>query len=78
VEPEIRDYFEPSGCLSASASTRLNPLSEDVSELRTFSTPERKQIYSAFTFSSPSGPSLLVSQSSCDDDISLSSTKDLA
>jgi hypothetical protein len=74
VEPEIRDYFEPSEThFTSSTATRLRALSEDASEARTFSTPERKKIYAAFTFSSPVGPS----KSSHDDDIG-SYTPDLA
>ncbi|TFK38007.1 hypothetical protein BDQ12DRAFT_684505 [Crucibulum laeve] len=51
TEPEIRDYFSPP--LGASVS-RLRTSSEEPKEARAFSTPERKQIYAAFTFSSPS------------------------
>ncbi|KAF9528683.1 hypothetical protein CPB83DRAFT_732075, partial [Crepidotus variabilis] len=54
VEPEIRDYFEPSIMSStATNSTRLRAVSVDAPEPRAFSTPERKRIYAAFTFSSP-------------------------
>lgn len=49
AEPEIRDYFSPT--LSTSTSSRPRAASE---EPRAFSTPERKRIYVAFTFSSPS------------------------
>ncbi|KAF8903374.1 hypothetical protein CPB84DRAFT_1814718 [Gymnopilus junonius] len=53
VEPEIRDYFQPTQDILRTTTTRMRALSEDIPE-RTFSTPERKQIYAAFTFSSPS------------------------
>ncbi|KAG5642081.1 hypothetical protein DXG03_003634 [Asterophora parasitica] len=50
VEPEIRDYFsslpQSSALPSASGAAPV--------EGRAFSTPERKQIYAAFTFTSPS------------------------
>ncbi|KAG6845098.1 hypothetical protein H0H87_000797 [Tephrocybe sp. NHM501043] len=50
AEPEIRDYF------SSPQSPVLTSGSDGGSALdgRTFSTPERKQIYAAFTFTSPS------------------------
>ncbi|KAG6812469.1 hypothetical protein H0H92_002734 [Tricholoma furcatifolium] len=51
AEPEIRDYF------SSSQSTILPSGSDGETpaiDSRTFSTPERKQIYAAFTFASPS------------------------
>ncbi|KAJ3981672.1 hypothetical protein F5890DRAFT_1466093 [Lentinula detonsa] len=50
ADPEIRDYF-PSSSLSSSTTTLR---ASSPAELKTFSTPERKQIYSAFTFTSPS------------------------
>jgi hypothetical protein len=51
TEPEIRDYFDPSRSTSGSGSRQsVGPPSETI----TFSTPERKQIYTAFTFASPS------------------------
>ncbi|KDR80377.1 hypothetical protein GALMADRAFT_136868 [Galerina marginata CBS 339.88] len=64
VEPEIRDYFQPTQALFRSTTTRTRALSEDVPEQRTFSTPERKQIYAAFTFSSPSASSTRMSKAS--------------
>ncbi|KAE9405019.1 hypothetical protein BT96DRAFT_877145 [Gymnopus androsaceus JB14] len=51
AEPEIRDYF-PSLSLSSSSSATVRGSSP--AEVKAFSTPERKQIYSAFTFTSPS------------------------
>ncbi|KAF8813141.1 hypothetical protein BYT27DRAFT_7085205 [Phlegmacium glaucopus] len=57
AEPEIRDYFEPSSALFSSSTSRFPSISEEIAEGRTFSTPERKQIYAAFTFSSPSASS---------------------
>ncbi|KAF4618253.1 hypothetical protein D9613_011626 [Agrocybe pediades] len=62
VEPEIRDYFQPSqarfcGANTNNVTSRFRSFSEGPSEGRFFSTPERKQIYAAFTFSSPSGSS---------------------
>ncbi len=58
VEPEIRDYFQPAcgGSYPSSSRRLLRALSQDPAP-RTFSTPERRQIYSAFTFSSPSAAS---------------------
>ncbi|KAF8191799.1 hypothetical protein BJ912DRAFT_1058244 [Pholiota molesta] len=56
VEPELRDYFQPTQATFPSTAGRLlRALSEDA-PARTFSTPERRKIYSAFTFSSPSAP----------------------
>ncbi|KAF9482301.1 hypothetical protein BDN70DRAFT_904784 [Pholiota conissans] len=53
VEPEIRDYFKPTQATFPTTGGRLlRALSEDA-PTPTFSTPERKKIYSAFTFSSP-------------------------
>ncbi|KAF8068707.1 hypothetical protein FPV67DRAFT_1448596 [Lyophyllum atratum] len=51
LEPEIRDYFT-----SPPQSSALPSGSEAAPTLdgRAFSTPERKQIYAAFTFTSPS------------------------
>jgi len=57
AEPEIRDYFEQSHALFSSSASRFPSVSEEIPESRTFSTPERKQIYAAFTFSSPSASS---------------------
>ncbi|RDB30664.1 hypothetical protein Hypma_005789 [Hypsizygus marmoreus] len=53
VEPEIRDYFSspPQSAALPRSSTTLPMPSLDS---RTFSTPERKKIYAAFTFTSPS------------------------
>lgn len=63
VEPEIRDFFStpaPSTCLG---STLCNVgLSDDGDQA--FSTPERKKIYAAFTFTSPSPTSERFSQAS--------------
>ncbi|PPQ72600.1 hypothetical protein CVT24_005122 [Panaeolus cyanescens] len=64
VEPEIRDYFEPSQALFSATSSRLRAVSEDVSSERTFSTPERKKIYASFTFSSPAAPSIQLDKPS--------------
>ncbi|KAF9010251.1 hypothetical protein BDQ17DRAFT_1274068 [Cyathus striatus] len=52
TEPQIRDYFSPP--LTASTTRARSTSVEPPSEARAFSTPERKQIYAAFTFSSPS------------------------
>ncbi|KAF7360344.1 hypothetical protein MVEN_00764000 [Mycena venus] len=49
TEPEIRDYFSPS---HSGSSTRV------------FTTPERRQIYSAFTFTTPSPSSERFRQAS--------------
>ncbi|KAG6873677.1 hypothetical protein C0995_012611 [Termitomyces sp. Mi166 len=51
AEPEIRDYF------SSPPQSATLPLGSDGTlalDSHTFSTPERKQIYAAFTFTSPS------------------------
>ncbi|KAJ3915778.1 hypothetical protein F5877DRAFT_81506 [Lentinula edodes] len=58
ADPEIRDYF-PSSSLSSSTTLR----GSSPAELKTFSTPERKQIYSAFTFTSPSPTSQRIAKS---------------
>ncbi|KAJ3878514.1 hypothetical protein F5051DRAFT_452233 [Lentinula edodes] len=57
ADPEIRDYF-PSSSLSSTTLRGSSP-----AELKTFSTPERKQIYSAFTFTSPSPTSERIAKS---------------
>ncbi|KAG6837136.1 hypothetical protein H0H93_014041 [Arthromyces matolae] len=49
AEPEIRDYFS-----SPPQSSALLSKTDGALDCRTFSTPERKQIYAAFTFTSPS------------------------
>ncbi|KAG8216773.1 hypothetical protein J3R82DRAFT_7017 [Butyriboletus roseoflavus] len=56
VEPAIRDYFPPSTVDKPLQSINDTPTNTDDSSRQTndFSTPERKRIYSAFTFSSPS------------------------
>ncbi|KIJ59373.1 hypothetical protein HYDPIDRAFT_162479 [Hydnomerulius pinastri MD-312] len=56
VEPEIRDYFSPTLVEKPLASTDDKQCNTDESSRQhnDFSTPERKRIYSAFTFSSPS------------------------
>ncbi|KAJ7185620.1 hypothetical protein C8R46DRAFT_1061228 [Mycena filopes] len=54
TEPEIRDYFSPSHSGSGS-SARLSPPADGTGpEPKVFTTPERRHIYSAFTFSTPS------------------------
>ncbi|KAH9478741.1 hypothetical protein JR316_0009201 [Psilocybe cubensis] len=64
VEPEIRDYFQPSQALFCPpAASRLRAFSEQPSAPRTFSTPERKQIYAAFTFCSPTSLTSKASRS---------------
>ncbi|KAJ7629439.1 hypothetical protein DFH06DRAFT_720424 [Mycena polygramma] len=50
TEPEIRDYFSPSH--SSGSSGRATPLVSG--ETKVFTTPERRHIYSAFTFTTPS------------------------
>ncbi|KDQ58523.1 hypothetical protein JAAARDRAFT_670916 [Jaapia argillacea MUCL 33604] len=50
AEPELRDYF--SDTLSRSTSRRTTPVPSE--ECVALSTPERKSIYSTFTFTSPS------------------------
>ncbi|ESK84443.1 hypothetical protein Moror_6222 [Moniliophthora roreri MCA 2997] len=52
-EPEIRDYLTTAH-LSASTSSSTLRGSSPACEPKVFSTPERKKIYSAFTFKSPS------------------------
>ncbi|EAU89343.1 hypothetical protein CC1G_03608 [Coprinopsis cinerea okayama7 len=55
VEPELRDYFSPTHTSSSLGATQLGRFVEEESKTSVvFSTPERKKIYSAFTFSSPS------------------------
>ncbi|KAH7910282.1 hypothetical protein BJ138DRAFT_1180420 [Hygrophoropsis aurantiaca] len=57
VEPEIRDYFSPSPSNATLPSERQNTPTEYTTDTETnvtFTTPERKRIYSSFTFSSPS------------------------
>ncbi|KAG6899081.1 hypothetical protein C0993_001067 [Termitomyces sp. T159_Od127] len=51
AEPELRDYFSPG---PQSATLPLGSDGTSTLDSRTFSTPERKQIYAAFTFTSPS------------------------
>ncbi|EPQ52163.1 hypothetical protein GLOTRDRAFT_122838 [Gloeophyllum trabeum ATCC 11539] len=53
LEPEISDTFIPSA-LDLGIKPRLRSTSPAAEAPQTFSTPERKQIYSNFTFSSPS------------------------
>lgn len=64
VEPEIRDFFSPvapsAGLPSGSALHNVGLSDGD----QTFSTPERKKIYAAFTFTSPSPTSERFSQAS--------------
>ncbi|KAM6503541.1 hypothetical protein JOM56_000484 [Amanita muscaria] len=57
VEPEIRDIYVSTIASSANlqlGSSRKTPFEEPTGSSKTFSTPERKAIYAAFTFSSPS------------------------
>lgn len=57
VEPEIRDLYVSTIASSANlqlGSSRKTPFEEPTGSSKTFSTPERKAIYAAFTFSSPS------------------------
>ena len=49
VEPEIRDYYSPPQGSSLPLGSTNPPSSPSH-----FSTPERKQIYASFTFTSPS------------------------
>ncbi|KAF9239868.1 hypothetical protein BU15DRAFT_87869 [Melanogaster broomeanus] len=72
VEPEIRDYFSPlvEKPLPTTNDKQCN-IDESARQHNEFSTPERKRIYSAFTFSSPSPTSERFKQSqaspiSCD------------
>ncbi|KAF7966499.1 hypothetical protein HWV62_38118 [Athelia sp. TMB] len=65
-EPDLRDYYTPTPSLSSSTSLSSSQSSkrcvsmppilsnDDEDDAKTFSTPERKQIYAAFTFTSPS------------------------
>ncbi|KAG5650000.1 hypothetical protein H0H81_001118 [Sphagnurus paluster] len=53
VEPEIRDYFSPPPQSSVLLPSAVSA-GADAAKGRAFSTPERKQIYAAFTFTSPS------------------------
>lgn len=56
AEPELRDYFSPtiSHAPLLSEQAEATPLASRTASDTEFSTPERRQIYSAFTFSSPS------------------------
>jgi hypothetical protein len=56
VEPELRDYFSPviSHASLPSEQAQATPLAPRTAPDTEFSTPERRHIYSAFTFSSPS------------------------
>ncbi|KAG1876368.1 hypothetical protein F4604DRAFT_1680534 [Suillus subluteus] len=56
VEPELRDYFSPamSHASLPSEPAQATPLASRTASDGEFSTPERRHIYSAFTFSSPS------------------------
>ncbi|KAJ7683024.1 hypothetical protein B0H17DRAFT_1170061 [Mycena rosella] len=51
TEPEIRDYFSPSH--SSGSSARVTPPAAG-QDAKVFSTPERRHIYAAFTFTTPS------------------------
>lgn len=56
MEPVIRDYFSPSVVnaplpVTDDTSCKADEASRQAND---FSTPERKRIYSSFTFSSPS------------------------
>ncbi|KAJ7267013.1 hypothetical protein B0H12DRAFT_1099209 [Mycena haematopus] len=62
-EPEIRDYFSPSH--SSSSSARVTPPATGAAqETKVFNTPERRHIYSAFTFTTPSPSSERFRQAS--------------
>lgn len=56
VEPELCDYFSPaiSHASLPSEQPEATPLAPRTASDTEFSTPERRHIYSAFTFSSPS------------------------
>lgn len=54
MEPEIRDYFSSPAESAALPGGSATMLSMPSLEGRSFSTPERKKIYAAFTFTSPS------------------------
>ncbi|KAG2032514.1 hypothetical protein BDR03DRAFT_969828 [Suillus americanus] len=56
VEPELRDYFSPtiSHASLPSVQAQATPLASRTASDSELSTPERRHIYSAFTFSSPS------------------------
>ncbi|KAF5311099.1 hypothetical protein D9619_008166 [Psilocybe cf. subviscida] len=55
VEPEMRDYcFPPKEVVRRTSVARFRAASEGIPDHQpAFSTPERKKIYAAFTFSSP-------------------------
>ncbi|KAJ7108512.1 hypothetical protein C8R44DRAFT_834018 [Mycena epipterygia] len=61
TEPEIRDYFTPSH--SSGSSARLTPPGASQAT-KVFTTPERRHIYSAFTFTTPSPTSERFRQAS--------------
>ncbi|KAF7351205.1 hypothetical protein MSAN_01551600 [Mycena sanguinolenta] len=63
TEPELRDYFSPSH--SSGSSARVTPpLGASAQETKVFNTPERRHIYSAFTFTTPSPSSERFRQAS--------------
>ncbi|KAK7034532.1 hypothetical protein VNI00_012379 [Paramarasmius palmivorus] len=64
-EPEIRDYLTTAHLSASTTSTTLRG-SSPACEPKAFSTPERKHIYSAFTFKSPSPIANRVHESSSD------------
>ncbi len=53
-EPELRDFFTPAHLGYASAGSSRPSSTVSSQEPKVFTTPDRKQIYHAFTFASPS------------------------
>ncbi|KAG7094791.1 hypothetical protein E1B28_005606 [Marasmius oreades] len=53
-EPDIRDYLTTAHLSASTSSSTLRGSSPACEPAKVFSTPERKRIYSAFTFQSPS------------------------
>ncbi|PFH48675.1 hypothetical protein AMATHDRAFT_49334 [Amanita thiersii Skay4041] len=56
AEPDIHDYYVPpiANSNKPQSDSSKSPFEEPTGSARTFSTPERRAIYAAFTFSSPS------------------------
>ncbi|KAJ3564147.1 hypothetical protein NP233_g8482 [Leucocoprinus birnbaumii] len=70
AEPELRDFFPSSQTHASLPSTSTaRASSSEPAERRKFSTPERKQIYAAFTFSTPSPASERFKSSSPSSDL---------
>ncbi|KAF9262242.1 hypothetical protein L218DRAFT_988345 [Marasmius fiardii PR-910] len=65
-EPDIRDYLTTAHLSASTSSSTLRGSSPACEPPKVFSTPERKRIYSAFTFQSPSPASARLHKKSND------------